>query len=109
VPPQTEALAYKDMRRALRNLDAEVQACLALNRATLRALAAISPMLTQVAEAACEDEAERAGSPRVAEVLDGVRERLGEAPAEARMVCVLERALAEAADALPSQTGRSST
>ena len=100
MPSLTQALADNDMHSALRSLDAEVQACLALNRATLRALAAMSPLLSSAAETACEDEADQARSPRVVEVLDGLRDRLRRAPAEARMVEALERALADAAEAL---------
>ena len=107
MPLLTEALADDDMRHALRSLDAEVQACLALNRATLRALAAMSPLLNEAAHAACEDEADNARSPRVTEVLEDVRERLSQAPAEAKMVAALERALADAADALPEPLRRS--
>ena len=44
---------------ALRALDADLQAALALSRATLRALAALSPVLNTAADAALEDEAER--------------------------------------------------
>jgi len=106
VPRLTQAIAEDDMRGALRSLDADVQACLALNRATLRTLAAMSQLLTSAAEAACEEEADRARSPRVIEVLDCVRERLQRAPAEARMVEALERALAEAAEALPDRANR---
>ena len=100
MPLQTEAQANDDMRCFLRTLDADVQACLALNRATLRALAALSPLLSRAAEAACEDEAGHTDSPRVAEVLENVRERLSQTPSETKMVSALERALADAAEAL---------
>jgi hypothetical protein len=96
-----------DVRGALRDLDADLQACLALNRATLRALATLSPLLGTAADAALEEEAERAAraaSKRVASVVEDVRERLQRAPAEARIALALQRALVDAADALPRET-----
>lgn len=103
---QTLALAEDDVRGALRSLDADLQACLALNRVTLHALAALSPLLNSAAEAAIEEEAERAGKAahqRVSEVLEDVRVRLQHAPAEARIALALQRALVDAAEALPSE------
>jgi len=104
VPQQKKAFVphddQDDMRSALRTLDVEVQACLALSRATLRALASLSPDLNCAAEAAVGDEAERARSPRVVEVLDSVRDQIQRDPAEASMASTMKRALIAAADAL---------
>ncbi len=103
-PPVADHGDDEDLRGALRSLDADLQACLALNRATLRALATLSPLLNSAADAALEEEAERAASAaskRVTDVVEEVRERLQQAPAEARIALALQRALHDAADALP--------
>jgi DNA repair photolyase len=103
---QTMALADDDVRAALRGLDADLQACLALSRATLQALATFSPLLGASADAALEEEAERAARAackRVTDVVEEVRERLQRAPAEARVALALQRALVDAADALPHE------
>jgi hypothetical protein len=98
---QTVALADKDSRR-IRAMQAEVQACLALNRAMLHALASLSPLLNTAADVALEEEAERrpAGD-RALEIIEQVRQGLQRSPAEARLARALERALVEAADAIP--------
>jgi hypothetical protein len=95
------ALAEKDARR-IRTMQAEVQACLALNRAMLQALASMSPMLSAAADVALEEEAERrAIADRTLEIIEQVRLDLQGSPADAHMARVLERALVEAADAVP--------
>src|SRR3954466_2700872 len=102
--PKTKASAKDDVRCALRTLDADLQACLALNRVTLQALAALSPLLNSAADVALEAEAERAAraaSRRVVDVVEEVRERLHRAPGEARIAAALQRALVDAAEALP--------
>jgi hypothetical protein len=97
-------------RNVLGALDADLQASLALSRATLRALAALSPLLNTAAEAALEEEAahatERAASQRTIDIVEDVRLRLQHAPAEARVARALERALVDAAEALPIRAGR---
>lgn len=101
---ETPAPAEDDLRGALRSLDADLQACLALNRATLQALATLSPLLNTAADAALAEEAERAAraaSKRVTDVVEEVRDRLQSAPVEARIALALQRALHDAADALP--------
>ena len=102
---QTVALADEDVRRALRSMGAEVQAALALNRATLQALAALSPTLNAAAERALEDEAElarRIDSPqRVVDLIEDARARIGDVPEQIEMMGALERALVAAADLLP--------
>jgi hypothetical protein len=99
------ALAEED-RGALRGLDADLQAALALSRATLRALAALSPALNIAADAALEEEAERcarnAAPQRTLDIVADARQDLQHPPTEARVIRALERALVEAADALPS-------
>ena len=102
--PPAMNLAEDDVRRALRVMDADVQASLALTRAALHALAAISPALQRATDIALEEEAERAqrrAAPQ--QMIDTVVEtrlRLRQAPEEARMAEALERALVEAADTL---------
>jgi hypothetical protein len=105
---KTLALTQDDFGRALREMDADIQAALALNRATLRALAALSPLLNTAADAALEDEAERAARrdapQRTVDIVAEARTRLLRAPAEARIARALKLALVEAAEALPAQT-----
>lgn len=97
-------------RNVLRGLDADLQASLALSRATLRALAALSPLLNTATEAALEDEAdraaERAAPQRTLDIVEDMRLRLQHAPAEARIARALERALVDAAEALPLRASR---
>jgi len=106
---QTVALADEDTRRTLRVISAEVQAALALSRATLRALAALSPSLNTAAETALDDEADlarRLAAPqRVIDVIEEARDGLGETSEQAGMFGALERALVAAADALPEIRG----
>lgn len=94
-----------DERGDLSALHADIQASLAISRATLRALAALSPALNTAAEAALEEEAERAAErdapQRMLDIVEDLRLRLQQAPAEAKLALALERALIDAADALP--------
>jgi hypothetical protein len=103
------ALAEPD-RDVLRALDADLQASLALSRATLRALSALSPMLNTAADAALEEEAaravERAAPQRTLDIVEDIRRRLQHAPVEARIARALERALVDAAEALPVRAAR---
>jgi len=97
-------------RNVLHGLDADLQASLALSRATLRALAALSPLLNTAAEAALEEEAaraaERAAPQRTLDIVEEARLGLQHTPAEARIARALERALVQAADALPLPAAR---
>jgi hypothetical protein len=71
----------------------------------LRALAALSPTLNIAAEAALEEEAERAAErnapQRTLDIVEDLRLHLQQAPAEAKLALALERALIDAAAALP--------
>lgn len=102
---QIAAFADEDTRRMMTALSADVQASLALNRALLQALAALSPSLTAAADEALECEleeaAQEAAPQRVVEYIAGVRERVTATPNEAEKMAALERALIAAADALP--------
>ncbi|HEY0650523.1 hypothetical protein [Phenylobacterium sp.] len=101
---QSIAFADEDVRRAVRALSADVQAALALSRATLQAIATLTPSLGAAAETAIDQELERAqelGAQRSVEVLTDVQARLQEIPEQAKMVSALEHALLAAADALP--------
>lgn len=102
---QISTLADEDVRRALKAVSAEVQASLAVNRAVLQALAALSPSLSRVAERALDDEldlARRGGAPQqVLELIEDARDRLQDDPIGIEMMGSLELALAAAADALP--------
>lgn len=82
------------------DLAAEIHAALALSRATLQALAALSDAAQSACEAALEEEADRA-MPRVRLIVEDARDRINRAPAEARMALALRQALVAAADALP--------
>ena len=96
--------AEDDLRHALRAMDADVQASLALTRAALHALAALSPALWRAADLALEEEAEhaqrRAAPQRMIDIVLQARLRLEQAPEEARKAMVLEQALVEAAESL---------
>lgn len=102
---QIAAFADEDTRRMMTALSADVQASLALNRALLQALSALSPSLATAAEEALdcelEDAAREAAPQRVVEYIAGARDRVGAMPDEAEKMAALERALIAAADALP--------
>jgi hypothetical protein len=103
---ETLAVAEPD-RDVLRAMDADLQASLALSRATLRALAALSPMLSTAADAALEEEAaraaERSAPQRTLDIVEDARQGLQHASAEARIARTLERALVNAAEALATR------
>jgi hypothetical protein len=101
---QSIALADEDLRRAVRAMSADVQAALALSRATLQAIAALTPALNAAAEQALDAEIDRAreqSATRTVEVLEDVQSRLADIPQQAEMMSALEAALLAAADALP--------
>jgi hypothetical protein len=97
----------EDVRRMLWSVDAEMKAALALSRAALQALTALAPRLYIAADAALEDEAHRAAryhphaARRVLEIVEDARAQLQNGLADAPMARALERALVDAADALP--------
>ena len=97
---RTTVHAADNIQFALAAMDAEVKASLALNRATLRALASLSPLLSSATDAALEEEADQALSPRTREVVEDVRMRIQRAPGEARIARAMERALQDAAERL---------
>lgn len=99
-----ETIAEDDMRHTMNSVEAHVRASLALHRATLHALAALSPVLNTAADAALQDEASRAGPSRVREMVEDTRLRLRRAPGEARIARALQHALVDAAEALPPAT-----
>jgi HPt (histidine-containing phosphotransfer) domain-containing protein len=78
---------------------------LALSRATLQAIASISPALSAAAEEALDHELElaaRQDAPqRVVETIQAAQARLQDIPDQVEMMSALERALLAAADALP--------
>ena len=102
---QIAAVADEETRRAMQAMSADVQASLALNRALLQALAAMSPALHAAAGRALEDEidqARRLSAPQsVVDVIEDARERVQDALGEVDMISALECALIAAADALP--------
>ena len=97
------APATDDLQFALAAMDADVKASLAISRATLRALAALSPLLNSAADSALEEEAEQAASPRTRDVVEDVRLRIQRAPGEARIAQAMEQALVAAADRLAGE------
>lgn len=103
---QIVALADEDVRQMLRAISADVQASLALSRATLQAVAALSQMASDVADDALSQEidlAQRLTSPdRMIAVLEEARVSLaGGTEDDLAAMSALERALHAAADALP--------
>ncbi len=100
VVQQEVAVAESNTRRIC-DLQEDVQACLALSRAMLQALAAMSPMVAASADIALEEESDRQDLPeRTAEIIEQARQGLSCSPAEARRTRLLERALIGAADAI---------
>ena len=101
----TVALADEDVRRTLRTVSADVQAALALSRATLQAIASLSPALNAAAEEALDHELELAARQeapqRVVEVIATARALVQDIPEQVEMMGALERALFAAADAIP--------
>jgi len=102
---QIADFADEDTRRALKALSADVQASLALNRAVLQTLAALSPALNAAAEQALEaelDQAHRQAAPqRTVQAIEEVRDLIQDAPQEIEKMSALERALIAAAERLP--------
>jgi hypothetical protein len=101
----TIALADEDIRRLLRQMSADVQASLALSRATLEAVASLSPALGEAAEAALEHELDVAreanAAQRTLDQIEGARERIQAVPAQIEMMSAMAHALVAAANALP--------
>ena len=116
---QIAALADEEARRMMRAMSADVQASLALSRATLQAVAALSQVACDAAEDALAQEidvARRLASPdRMIAALEMARACLaGGTEDDLAAMSALERALHAAADALPDldaaqpQTARAS-
>ncbi|OHB30762.1 MAG: hypothetical protein A2790_08505 [Phenylobacterium sp. RIFCSPHIGHO2_01_FULL_69_31] len=103
------AFVDEDAGRELEPASAEVQACLALNRAILQTLASLSPTLAGVAERALSDEldlARRGRAPsRTIELIEDARDQLQDDAGALEMMGALEMALVAAADALPDIAG----
>jgi len=99
--PNVAHLPKRDSQR-LDNMQAQLSACLAMSRATLQALAVLSPMMARAAAEALQDEAELAGSAEARRLIDEVRDDL-DRPAAAR---ALERALIRSAENLPRTRAR---
>lgn len=101
----TAALAVEAPDAALADLRAEVQASLALNRAVLQALAALSPTMAAVAERALDEELALArhtgAATHAVELIEDARDRLQDGAGDADLMTGLELALVAAADALP--------
>ena len=105
---QIVALADEEVRRVMRSVSADVQASLALSRAMLQALAAVTPAAGTACEQALESEitrARRLAAPqRVVDLIEDARSRLydvSQDASHAEPMSALERALHAAAAALP--------
>ena len=101
---QTALPADEELRRAACAMSADIAAALALSRAALQAVAALSPVHCAAADLALEDELERAhecSSVGTVEVLEDVRAHLKGLPEQMALMAALEQALVAAADALP--------
>jgi ABC-type methionine transport system ATPase subunit len=94
--------------QALWSVGADIQACAALNQATLRALVVLSPALMSSDEASLEDEAMRAAridplaTQRVLDILQDLSSRFERALIQADWEAELENAIIEAAARLPA-------
>ena len=105
---QIVALADEEVRRVMCSVSADMQASLALSRAMLQALAAVTPAIGTACEQALESEialARRLAAPqRVVDLIEDARSQLYDPPhdtADAESMSLLERALHAAAAALP--------
>ena len=89
----------------MRSVSADVAASLALSRATLQALAALTPGVGIAVENALESEialARRLAAPqRVVDLIEDARSRLFDTPEASEPMSALERALHAAAAAMP--------
>ena len=107
---QIVALADEEVRRVMRSVSVDVAASLALSRAMLQALAALSPTAGTMCEQALETEAAQArrlsAPQRVVDLIEDARSRLHDIPVEDDgPMSVLERALHAAAAAIPDIHG----
>lgn len=104
---QIVALADEEVRRIMRGVGADVQASLALNRALLQGLAAISQqagaVIEQVLEAEADDARRMAAPQRAVDLIEDARARLYDVPADDPKMAALERALQAAAAQTPDQ------
>ena len=100
------ALPNDDLRSAVAHLEVEVEASLAIARATLMALASLSPVVLRSAEAALARECEaEPRSEAVAAMLRDCREQLLNGAPQDRSAGALEKSLIVAADVLAARTG----
>jgi hypothetical protein len=103
---ETVALADEELRRLLRQVNSDVQASLALGRATLQAVASLSAALGDAVEAALDQELDLArggqAAQRTIDHLEDVRARVHAIPAQLEMMSAMTRALVAAANALPT-------
>jgi hypothetical protein len=94
-----------DLSNVVRGLAADVQISMALSRALLQTVAALSPACSVTAEHALQDEADRAvrtGSQgRVVAALEELHAKITSQPLEDDMCQVLEAALIKAAEQIP--------
>lgn len=108
---QIVALADEEVRRIMRGVGAEVQASLALNRAVLQALAAMSQqagaVIEQVLEAEADDARRLAAPQRAVDLIEDARARLYDVPADDPRMAALERALQAAAEDTPEPEAES--
>lgn len=108
---QIVALADEEVRRIMRGVGAEVQASLALNRALLQALAAMSQqagaVIEQVLEAEADDARRLAAPQRAVDLIEDARARLYDVPTDDPRMAALERALQAAARDTPEPDAES--
>lgn len=98
---QSLARADDDLGNIIRGLAAEIEVSVALSRAMMRTLAALSPTCAATAGAVLEDEAVRAleeHNQHIIDAIDDVQSRLRNARQEDVMAQAVERALIQAAD-----------
>lgn len=98
---QSLATCLDDVRRTQAGLELEMKACLALSRATLQTLAALSTELNGAAHEALVQEALRADK-GVQAIVEELAERLQGGPRANRTVQLLQQGLIEAAAGLPA-------
>jgi hypothetical protein len=101
--PHAAAAIDHDLQAAVTRLEADIEASLAIARATLMALASLSPAMLRHANDALAWESEAEGrSPRAAEALRLCRDRLFEDVQKDRLSPFLEQALITAAAMAPA-------
>lgn len=105
--PHAAALADHDLQVSVARLEVEVEASLAIARATLTALASLSPVMLRQAETALTAEVEHPGrSEATAAALRACRDQLVAVEPKDRLAGALEQALINAAEVLASAERR---